>query len=156
LVIAGVAWQQHQQALFDQQSRELKDAMQAVLQQGLVPIAQLTKLALVMNLKPASYSNKSEDYRAPALAAYKVSKDNTVLCQVSDRYFPAAQVTAAHIVRLEWSAVAVSIFSSVWQAAIAALGCWCCDVHLHVIQGLDVGLHVIQQVCCNTVPVGDS
>lgn len=87
--------------------------MQAVLQQGLVPIAQLTKLLLLMNLKPASYSSKSEDYRAPALAAYKVSKDSTVLCQVSDQYFPAAQVKAAHIVRLEWSAVAVSVFSSV-------------------------------------------
>lgn len=80
--------------------------MQAVLQQGLVPIAQLTKLLLLMNLKPASYSSKSEDYRAPALAAYNVSKGSTVLCQVSDRYFPAAQVKAAHIVRLEWSTVA--------------------------------------------------
>ena len=72
-----------------------------------MPVTKLMKL-LLMNLKPASYSSKSEEYRKPALEAYKVSKGSMVLCQVSDRYFPAKKVKAAHIVRLEWSAVAVS------------------------------------------------
>lgn len=106
LVVAGA------QAHLQQQPQELllQELIDRV-QQGLAPIAELWKLLLLMNLKPSSYSSKSEDYRAPALAAYKVSNGSMVLCQVSDRYFPAQHVKAAHIVRLEWSAVAVSVGS---------------------------------------------
>jgi hypothetical protein len=63
----------------------------------------------LLQLRPTSASLKSEDYRRPALEAYGVEHDGMVLCMASDRYFPAAYVKAAHILRVEWAAIAVRL-----------------------------------------------
>lgn len=91
-------------------AQEIEDAVLRAMRRepGKDLIRQLIKLLFLMNLKPASYSSNSEEYRGPALRAYQVGKDELVLCQISDRYFPAKDVKAAHILRLEWSPIAVS------------------------------------------------
>lgn len=84
--------------------RVLKLDMES-LKSGLAVMPRLAKLLLMLQLRPTSVSLKSEDYRCPALEAYGVEHDGMVLCMASDRYFPAALVRAAHILRVEWAAI---------------------------------------------------
>jgi hypothetical protein len=77
---------------------------------SLVPAQQVERLLLLNMLQPTSVSSKSEEYRVPALEAYRARRaDGWVLCMVSDMYFPSSEVVAGHILRQGWgSALTVS------------------------------------------------
>lgn len=81
-----------------------------------------------MQLRPTTSSVKSSAYRKPAIAAYRVNEhngavraDGGLLCMVSDRYFPADQVKAGHIIRSEWAPLAVSVWKVVQEAGYAGM-----------------------------------
>lgn len=86
--------------------QQLLDDMQQLKMMG-----KLMQLVVTQQLKPTSSSLKSEQYRAPAIAAYKVAREaggvQQVLCMVSDRYFPDSEVIAGHILRVDWAPMAV-------------------------------------------------
>jgi hypothetical protein len=75
---------------------------------------QLLVALMGQQLKPTACSLKSAEYRDPAIAAYNVARvvdgKKQLLCMVSDRYFPADDVTAGHIMRVDWAGLAVSAF----------------------------------------------
>jgi len=71
---------------------------------------QLLMALMGQQLKPTACSLKSAEYRDPVIAAYNVARlvdgKKQLLCMVSDRYFPADDVTAGHIMRVDWAGLA--------------------------------------------------
>jgi hypothetical protein len=91
----------------------LKQLKQLELQQAAKEdmMSKLMQLVVTQQLKPTSSSLKSEQYRTPAMAAYNVAREvngvQQVLCMVSDRYFLDSEVTAGHMLRVDWAPMAV-------------------------------------------------
>lgn len=117
LCCAAKIEQQLQQLLDAQkQDREevLKQLKQLELQQSVKQdiMGKLMQLVVTQQLKPTSSSLKSEQYRAPAIAAFNVARTADgvlqMLCRVSDRYFSESEIIAGHILRVDWAPMAVS------------------------------------------------
>ena len=139
LCCAAKIEQQLQQLLDAQkQDREevLKQLKQLELQQSAkqVIMEKLMQLVVTQQLKPTSSSLKSEQYRAPAIAAYNVARKadgvQQMLCMVSDRYFPESEVIAGHILRVDWAPMAVStrrgLANVAWQFVLPVFrGVYC-------------------------------